>query len=124
MGRVPLASIVRRSCDTVWVVSSFIRLALLLLLPGCLAVPPARAPQPKPQPPPSAPVPIPKRDPAPGYTSATQCPFFEGKGKSCSGGLGLVCTKDDKSCERCECKASPDSEAQTVEMPGLDPREK
>ena len=101
-----------------------VRFAFVLLLPACLAVPPALAPESKPQPPPSAPVPIPKREPAPGHVSATQCPFFEGKGRACGDGLGLVCTRDDKGCERCECKPSPGSEAETVEMPGLDPREK
>ena len=104
--------------------SPLVRLAFALLVPACVAVPPARAPEPKPQPPPSAPVPIPTREPAPEHTSAKECPLFAGKGPACSGGLGLVCTRDDKGCERCECKPSPGTEAETVEMPGLDPREK
>jgi hypothetical protein len=69
-------------------------------------------------------VPIPKRDPAPEHANAIQCPLVAGKGKACGGGLGLICTRDDRGCERCECKPSPGTEAETVEMPGLDPREK
>lgn len=115
--------IVPVSCDTVGAVNLSMWFVLALLLPGCLAVPPARAPAPSPALPDPEPVPIPARASGPEHERLAECPIFTGKGQACGGGLGQVCTRDDNGCERCECKPSPGSDGQTVDEHDLDPRQ-
>ncbi|HWB78570.1 MAG TPA: hypothetical protein VG755_26580 [Nannocystaceae bacterium] len=97
-------------------------LSFALLVGGCLAVPPVRAPHSAAPPSASTPVPIPQPSGARDATRLSECPLLEGKGQACGGGLGQVCTRDDKGCERCECKPSPGTEGQTVDPNDLDPR--
>lgn len=85
-------------------------------------MPPVRAPHSAAPPSASTPVPIPQPSGARDATRLSECPLLEGKGQACGGGLGQVCTRDDKGCERCECKPSPGTEGQTVDPNDLDPR--
>jgi len=102
----------------------------LSLLAACLAVPPAvepgRAFEPAPVDPStsstaSQPSP-PKPAAEPLSRSVPDCPLVTGKHRACT--HGLLCRKDAKGCEVCECKEDFDPDGRTVEPLGLDPREK